>query len=540
MSVPRLSYIDPDGKHSIPLKADSISIGRAAGQDVVLQDRCVSRQHAVIFRDGDDWVFADQNSSHGSFLNGERVLRTPLKSGDELNLGAADGCKLRFDIEDDAQEAGRSSSNSVTSLLSRMPGKSSFDARNRPAGREIEQLNWLLEAARQLNAGSAIDDILTTLLQLTLQLTGVERGFVFLREGSEMRLARGLNSKGEIVAEDSTVSRRAIRKAIESNSKFSISDTNADVDASAWASIVMNNIRSIYCIPLRKREANNRQSELLGLLYLDSQIGVGSLSEIDHQLLDTISTEAAALLHNALLAEMEYKSRRTREELAVAARIHSGLMSIALPVLPYAVIQAKTVPCLEIGGDFYDAVALQDCVGVSIADVSGKGLPAAIVAATLQGIIHAQLLSGQNLKEIAALVNHFLCSRDVGKYATMVLVKLFPNGTVEYINCGHVSPILVRGEQSWKLDAGNTVVGLLEGASYDSATCQMQPGDRILLATDGLVEAEDPAGEPFGDEGLMAIAHLEDLSMILDQVAGFHAPNPAQDDCTLVELRFKG
>lgn len=538
MSMAKLIYSSPGGQQTLYLESNSVSIGRAEGQDVVLQDRCVSRHHAVVVMEGDSWFFVDENSSHGSFLNGAKIQRVKLKHGDELFLGGADGAKILVELGIDALTEPDTKSNPVSSLLSSMAGLNPPDARNRPKGREIEQLNWLLAAARQLNAGSAIKDVLHSLLQLTLQLTGVERGFVFLREGQQMTFARGLNSKGESVNEDSTVSRRAIQKAIASESKFSISDTMADIDASAWASVVINNIRSIYCIPLRKRETNSRQSELLGVLYLDSQIGAGSLSEIDHQLLDTLATEAATLLHNALLAEIEFKSRKAREELAVAARIHSGLMPAALPVLPYAVIQAKTVPCLEIGGDFYDAIVLKDCVCVSIADVSGKGLPAAIVAATLQGIIHAQFLSGQGLAAIAALVNHFLCLRNVGKYATMVLLKLFPDGMVEYINCGHVGPILMRGGQSQQLMESNLVVGLIPGADYVSASCQMQPNDRILLATDGLVEAENEAGEAFGESGLSAVALHEDLSVILDQVARFHAPNEAQDDCTLVEVRY--
>ena len=301
-----------------------------------------------------------------------------------------------------------------------------IDEKQPSAAREMEQLNWLLSAARQLNAGGAIDEILTTLLQLTLQLTGVERGFVFLREGGEMKLARGLNAEGKVVEQDSTISRRAIQRAIESDAKFSISDTLADDSASAWASVMINKIRAIYCIPLRKRDAAGHHTELLGLLYLDSQLGAGNLSEVDHQLLDTIATEAAALLQNALLAEAEYKSRRAREELEVAARIHSGLMSIKMPVIPYAELKARSIPCYEIGGDFFDAVALDDCVCVAIADVSGKGIPAAIVAATMQGIIHAQLISGQSLPDIAALLNQFLFTRNVDKYATMVLLKLSP------------------------------------------------------------------------------------------------------------------
>src|SRR5208282_3629680 len=148
----------------------------------------------------------------------------------------------------------------------------------------------------------------------------------------------------------------------------------------------------------------------------------------DDLILDTIAAEAAGLLQNALLAEAEQKARQAREELAVAARIHSGLMSMVLPVLSYATLDAKSVPCLAIGGDFYDAVVLEDCICVSLVDVSGKGVAAAIVAATLQGIIHSQLAARQGLPEIAATVNQFLCERNVGKYATMVIVKLFPDG----------------------------------------------------------------------------------------------------------------
>ena len=490
----------------------------------------------MIVKEADAWTVVDRNSSHGTYLNGSRIQRCELKHKDVLQLGALDGPKIHFHLGPTSGPGTILQSGLFPSLTE----FTRFDGTHRPPGREIEQLNWLLSAARQLNAGGAITDILTTLLQLTLQLTGVERGFVFLCENDQMHLARALNNHGEIIDEDSTVSRRAMQKAIESKSNFSASDTMTDARVANWASVMVNKIRRIYCIPLRKRDAKTQHSDLLGLLYLDSQISAGYLSEVDHQLLDTIATEAAALLHNTLLAEAEYKSRRTREELEVAAKIHSGLMSIALPVIPYAVIQAKSIPCLEIGGDFYDAVVLPDCVCIGIADVSGKGIPAAIVAAILQGIIHAQLLSGQTLAEIAAHVNQFLCTRNVGKYATMILLKLFPDGAVEYINCGHVKPILVQAAQKLQLEESNLIVGLLASATYSSARCHLQPGERILLTTDGIVEAENSAGDSFGEDGLMAIAHHHDLSAILDHVARFQAPNLPQDDCTLAEIQYKG
>jgi serine phosphatase RsbU (regulator of sigma subunit) len=540
LQVPTLTFTDSTGEHRVAVDRDSISIGRSPGQDIVLPDPCVSRHHAVIVREGADYAIVDQKSSYGTYVNGVRVDRATLRDADLLQLGSLESSKLRFRLPRPAEEPGDLLLTSSTNLFSSLQGFKRADDTLRPAAHEIGQLNWLLSAARQLNAGDAIDDILTTLLELTLQLTGVERGFVFLKQGQEMKLARGVNANGEIIQEDSTVSRRAMQRAIESEKKFSISDTLTDNAASAWASVMANRICSIYCIPLRKREAENAASKLLGLLYLDSQIGPGHMTEVDHQLLDTIATEAAALLHNALLAEQEYKARQVREEMAVAAKIQSDLMSIAIPLLPYAVLQAKSTPCLEIGGDFFNAVALDDCLCAGIADVSGKGVSAAIVAATLQGIIHAQLMSGQGLPEIASQLNQFLYTRQVGKYVTMVLFKLYPDGQVEYLNCGHVQPLLLRGKRVKRLEDSNLIVGLVPDVTYASGRCTLQAGDRLLLVTDGVVEAENSAGEPFGNEGLDEIALRGDIDAILNRVAIFQAPNPAQDDCTLMQVEFTG
>jgi sigma-B regulation protein RsbU (phosphoserine phosphatase) len=213
-------------------------------------------------------------------------------------------------------------------------------------------------------------------------------------------------------------------------------------------------------------------------------------------------------------------------------------MSITIPVLPFAVLQAKSTPCLEIGGDFFNAIALDDCLCAGIADVSGKGVSAAIVAATLQGIIHAQLMSRQGLPEIAAQLNQFLYTRKVGKYVTLVLFKLYEDGRVEYLNCGHIQPLVVRGTKIERLEESNLIVGLLPEVTYTSGQYTLQPGDRLLLVTDGLVEAENSAGEPFGDAGLDEVACCEDIDAILDRVAMFQAPNPAQDDCTLLEVQY--
>ena len=542
MNVPHdvalLLYTDPVGDHSFTLQGDVTSIGRSADQDLVLQEPFVSRRHAVIQRGGGSYEVIDQGSTHGTYLNGSKTERAVLHNGDTLQFGSPHAIKivLRGGRPNPQRNAFSPPNDLLTALsaLTLIP-----NGEVRPAA-EMEKLNFLLNAARQLNAGGAIKDILRALLQLSIQLTKVERGFVFLREDGEMRMALGLGADGRIVEEDSTVSRRAMQQAIESEAKFSISDTLAGDQAASWESVLINAIRSIYCLPLRGHVTPEEPNRLLGLLYLDSKLEAGKLSEIDHQVLDTVATEAATLLHNALLAEAEQKAQVAAQQLAVAAKIHASLMAITLPTLPYAVLQARSMPSLQIGGDFYDVVVLHDSVCVAIADVSGKGVPASIVAATLQGILHAQAMTGQGLAEIATLVNRFLCSRNVGKYATMVLLKLFPDGFVEYVNCGHVPPVVVSEEAVRQLEESNLVVGLIPDALYAAAQFKLKPGERILLATDGITEAENSSGEEFGDSGLQAIAQMTDLDAMMEHLATFQATAETQDDWTLVDVRYTG
>jgi serine phosphatase RsbU (regulator of sigma subunit) len=538
ITAPSLKYTDLDGEHFFAIKGESASIGRSSDRDLVLKEAFVSRRHAVIARQNGNFEIVDQSSSHGTFLNGNRVERATLKPGDTLQFGSLNAPCFRFLLPSSPSDS--ISGSRASDILSALSVFAPTDRNIPQPAREMEKLSFLLDAARQLNAGSAITDILHALLQLSIQFTGTERGFVFLREGEELRLQVGLRADGSAVEEDASVSRRAMHKAIDSDSKFYLSDTLADDSASGWASVLANSIRSIYCIPLRKHISPAEPNRLLGVLYLDSQIGAGKLSEIDHRLLDTLANEASTLLHNALLADTELKARHAEEELAIAASIHSGLMSITLPRLDYAEIRARSLPCHAIGGDFYDVIALDDCLCAVIADVSGKGVPASIVAATLQGIIHALMLTGQSLAETADIVNQFLCTRQVDKYATMILLKVFPNGCVEYVNCGHIPPLLISQEGIRYLEEANLIVGILPEATYTSSEFMMQPGDRILLTTDGITEIEDKTGQQLGIDGLATLAHTPTLDALIQHLTTLQASEEAQDDWTLLDVRFTG
>src|SRR6266567_85871 len=536
-TLPSLIYSDPGGEHLIPLERASTSIGRSLDQDLVLAESYVSRHHASIHRVNSHYELVDEKSSHGTYLNGARVNSVRLNSGDILQFGSPTAPAYRFQNQPITKAAPTESL--TVSLLRAFSSFAPALKEEHSGAHQMEQLSFLINSARRLNAVGAIDDILRVLLESCIKLTGVERGFVFLCENGEMHLALGLRGDGGAVQEDSTISRRAMQKAVESESRFWVSDTLADDSTSAWASVVANSIRAIYCIPLRKHTPASQPNRLLGLLYLDSQIGPGHLTEIDHQVLEMVSVEAATLLENALMAQAELKARLASEELAVAARIHANLMSIKLPTVSFASLEARTLPCRAIGGDFFDAVAVDNCICAVVADVSGKGVAASIVAATLQGIIHAQLLARQELCELAAVVNQFLCDRGVGKYATMILLKIWPGGKVEYLNCGHIPPVVVTPSGTSRLEDSNLVVGLIPGIQYKPGFCALSPGDRILLFTDGITEAENPRGEQFGETELESILH-RGLDQILHRLSKFQGQQESQDDCTLCELIYRG
>jgi len=506
------------------------TVGRMPESDLTLDDPSVSRRHAEILYEDGQFVLVDLGSRHGTYVNSRKVERHTLQPRDEVRFGGKDGPILHFGIEDSA------ATSIVRSLISRL------DATN-DQGPSIEKLNWFLEAARKLNDVGAIDQILAALVETTIELTRVERGYVMLRDAStgEMRLVAGRARDGAVLTDDSTISHSAIRSAMESADPFIVTDTLNSETVSRSESVVAQNIRAVICMPLRsrRRERDANSGQVLGILYLDNRLAPGRLTQIDNDLLKTIAAEAAALVENAQLAMEEEQARRYREELKIAASIQQGLMPAHPPRTNFASIAARYAPCKEIGGDFYDAIADEDSVSLVLADVSGKGVSAALLAQTLQGMVYALLLGNRPLAEIAHALNLYICARALSKYATLVILRLHRNGSLEYVNCGHVHPLLKTPQGIQRLSESEMPVGLIPDAHYRAHTVQLAPASRLLLISDGVTEAENEAGEFFGDERLEeALARSGDLGDIFQSLAGFCGCASSSDDCTMVEIAF--
>ncbi|HMD21745.1 MAG TPA: SpoIIE family protein phosphatase [Alloacidobacterium sp.] len=533
--VPPTQYEIFDGPHRSTGVIDHspFTVGRLPDRDLILEDVHVSRRHAEITYESAAFHVTDMESRHGTFVNGIRVQRQRLLPQDLVHFGSLDGPKMRFGIPDDK------STSTIRELLVQLPAASSSTS-------GLEQLRWFIEAARRLNAVGAVDQILTCLVETTLDLTKVERGYFFLPdEKGTLKLAAGRSNKGEVLTDDSTLSRSTIQQAMSSASEFIVTDTFKAEAGVRTESIVMQNIRSIICIPLRSRRAKSSNGiaaakhELLGVLYLDSRVHAGNLTQVDSELLRTIASEAAALIDNAQLAIAEEQARRYREELDIAANIQQGLMAVQIPELPYAKVSARSVPCKEIGGDFYDVIVDDEHIYLVIVDVSGKGVSAALLASTLQGMIYAQLKARHSLNTVAALLNQYICAKNVGKYATLCILKLSKTGRLDYINCGHPNPLVCNGQSVEQIQGSNLPVGMIGWAEFSAYTTTLEPGTRVFLVTDGVTEAENAAGDFFGDARLQhAFGSSCNLDGVVQALQAFCGATPANDDCTMLELRF--
>jgi phosphoserine phosphatase RsbU/P len=537
---PTLIFVQGNEQRVINLDHSPFTVGRKVDKDLVIADPRVSRDHALIVSENGRFAVVDQGSKHGTFVNGERVQRKTLERNDRLEFGVREVTYVIFNPQ-------HATTNSAREFLSQISVMHISDETT-----DLEKLTLFLQAARKLNTIGVLDEILMTLLDVTLKLTRAERAFVFMKnDHGELKLAAGRNSKSEPLLEDTTISHSILDDALKSNSEFVLTDTSRSADLAGRKSIVAYDLRTVICVPLRKPQvqtapqaegqAQPAAGEAMGALYVDSRFASRDISSVSNDILHAIATEAASLIENARLVQAEESARRYQQELSIAASIQQRLMAVTIPEVPFARLGGRNLSCKEIGGDFFDAVNTEEGLTLVLADVSGKGVSAALLASTLQGMIYSQLVAGMPLVEIVSGVNRFFTHKHIGeKYATVILARIRPEGELEYVNCGHVPPLVVSNGEVERPSHGNLPVGLLPDAEYLSAKVQLKAGDRLILVTDGVTEAENARGEFFEDSRLELAARSGGLEDIFSAISKFCAGNPLSDDCTVVELFYTG
>jgi sigma-B regulation protein RsbU (phosphoserine phosphatase) len=284
--------------------------------------------------------------------------------------------------------------------------------------------------------------------------------------------------------------------------------------------------------------------QILGILYLDSTKSMHSLSGLDQKILRKLALEAGNVLERVEMIKTIEQRKNLERDLALAEETQRNLLPHELPNLPYVLLFAFSRPTRFVGGDFYDFQVMEsgELVGV-LADVSGKGPAASLLSSMLLGCLQLLLRSGLSAEESLTRLNKFLLERWAGKFATMFLFSLQPDGIGKYVSAGHNAAYLYRAarREIEELESNSLILGAFDFATFAGANMNLQPGDILFIYSDGLTEAEDAMGNMFGEDRLKEIILREGPSgaenlyeAILPALQDFIRGRAQTDDITFV------
>lgn len=542
----RIVVIEPSGnRREVEIAPVPFRIGRQADNELTLRDSRISRQQAQIVSVNGSLVLEDCGSRHGTFVNGEKILRHELKPNDKIDFGIADSYHL-IHVSDEV---------SVAELVERVEAP----APEQPGARELHHLGVLLDVARALGTGLALEDILTTVVDAAIRITGTDRGVLLLAGTSgELNAVVARDRQNRTIAlEQLQVSKSVVKRVASSRRELIVSDVGDEMSSNPQESMASLALRTVVAIPVDKLPViesvdvtiTSRQSELLGVLYLDSRRPTSAFSDLDREVLRTLAREAATVVENARLFAAARAKARLDHEIQIASEIQQRLLPKSLPNLPGVAVAGSTLACYSVGGDCFDVIELGGGrYGFFVGDVSGKGISAALLATLLQGVFFTTAAMDIPICDIFSRVNAYLCDRTLeSRYATVFYGVLEPDGSFEYVNAGHVPPLVRRetGELE-PLESQNFPVGLLPEAEYQSGRTLLRSGDCVVIYTDGVSEAANPRNELFEEARLRKVIEgfqghtVEELAdAVSSAVKAFTGGAPQSDDITLLIVQHK-
>ena len=543
-----LLVVNPSGTRTrVTIEPLPFLIGRQSDCHLVLRDNRASRTHARIAVEDGCWFIEDLNSRHGVYVNGQRIAKQRLSTSDRIEFGFPDSYKLIFSLEADELEH----------LLEQIatPATTSVGGSG-----GLGKLRALVEVARALQTSLSIGDVLASVVDAALAITGTERGFLLLHNEGGLRVSVARDRSGKPLRDsDLQVPTSVIHRALTGRRELLTMNFDPLEQQGVRPSMSVSDLalRSVVCVPLVRLRAGSVQETMLtsvadtiGLLYMDSRQTPADLSAGNRELLQTLALEASTVIENARLLAEEREKQRMEEELEVARKIQSDLLPRELPAAGWFRAAGSSIPSREVGGDYYDLQQTSpNTWAVVVADVSGKGVSSALLASLLQG---AFLLGGETglpIEQMMARVSHFLNARTSGeKYATAFYCTLAHDGTLRWANAGHPRPYLIRrnGNLS-RLASTGVPLGMLDTSTYEALEEHLDPGDRVALFSDGLSEAENAEGEFFDKTRLPQVIgeHLqsgcEELRAALERaVVDFMASPLPGDDVTIVVIEYAG
>ncbi len=551
MAAPRTTRIrelvvrTQDGNsRSIRLEGGRLSVGRSSANELCFaEDGGLSRQHLALERDADDWVVRDLGSKNGTLVNGVRLAAPQrLKPGDRITAGhlvmefdpAAGLAKETVVFIETGEHPTPSASTVITSLEGVM--QDSGGIAPRPGFDPTPHMRALIRAGRELSENRPLSEMFDVILKLGVEAVGGARGVLMTLENDHLQVRSALG-------EGFRISTAVRDKVLTEKASMLVRDTSTDEMLKERMSIVEQRVRSMMAVPL---QTNDR---VIGLIYVDQPHFIREFAKEDLNLLTVLANVAAIRIEHQRLAEVEQVERMHAKELEQAADIQRRLLPTRVPAVEGLDIAGHNSACRGVGGDYYDFFKYPDGrLALLVGDVAGKGMPAALMMSSLQARV--QVLAEENL-DVATLVarlNRTIATNcPSNRFITFFFGLVDPaTGEVCYTNAGHNPPLLVRrsGEVE-RLEGGGMILGILAKAGYEQRSARLDPGDILVLFSDGVTEAT-PADrdEEFGEERLAEVlrAHAAEptsaiIASVLQSLNDWSQGAPPADDVTLVIAR---
>ena len=538
----------------LPLSKAVFTIGRKAENDLQLLSDTVSRQHAEIVYENETYYLVDVGSKRGTYVNDQRIERCALHHQDRLRIGGDDEQQIIF--LDDSVENASAIFNSSPNLTLSTPSKDRTPITS--ANEELQKLARFVEVNQAFKFSMTPDDVLCLIVDAAIEITQAERGFLMLlnAEGNlEFKVARDRN-RNWVVGNEFEMSRSVVEESFKQNRSVIINDSKVTMAGLPRDSVRNLALRSIACIPLRRFQMTENMDattilkrDVIGVLYVDSNVSGGMLTQTSLKLLESLAFEATKSLESVRLMHEEAEKKNLELELGMAREVQIALSPSAIKATDHFEVAAHNIPSRYVGGDFYDLIPLKDGRFVfALGDVSGKGVAAALLAAMAQGALQVQFASNLPLTEVISSVNKVLALRsESNRFITLFCAVLDREGHLTYINAGHNLPILVRltGETE-TLTTKSVLLGAFDFIEYKPRQTRLSSGDVVVMYTDGVTEAVNADNEMFGEDRLeelvrkcVSLTAEQIKQRILDEVIRFTRGLPQGDDITLIVLKMK-
>lgn len=542
------------------LKEGENLIGRRPECPIVVSHPTVSGRHAVLHAEGGEYVLEDIGSHNGTFVNQERIEgRVKLSHNDAIQFG--DVIARFLDPAAAQAPAGGSGPAAVGEAPAETDairgqvdlhegGGATITGELAGAGRfgvldvnPEAKLKAVLEISNSLTGTLDLETLLPKILD---SLFGIfkyaDRGCILLKDGRTGEMVpRAMRHRRK--GEDSTVrlSRTIVGKVLSEKKGTLSADASTDDAFSGTQSIADLRIRSMMCVPLLGLDG-----EALGVLSIDSQNPLGQFTRDDLDILMTVAGQAALTYENARLVQSYADKQKQDAEMEIARNVQQNLLPTELPKAEGYQFYASYDAAKAVGGDMYDCFVLPEGkICLSFGDVAGKGVPGALIMSRMSSCVQSTVRHVHDVVEAMRAINDHMCDGKIeGKFVTFILCIVDTrNHEVTLSNGGHASPIIRRADGSverFDQDIAGPAIGVMEDYPFEAETRKLEPGDMVLITTDGVEEAMNVAGDLYTVERVLELvkngpAEAEKLGKLLLADVRRHAAGRSQsDDITIM------